>query len=134
MDDVSRGSNPTIHTFCSLVLDRLLLTSDTRHPKFTRTTGRERPYPIWINHGQLSRLGKVVQSVEYGVCERTIYRSAKKYGDISLEEKRTLTTQECDMLLRRVTKLENIVTILKTVNCTVHAPLKETLHELELLL
>lgn len=60
-------------------------------------------------------------SVEYGVCERTIYRWAKKYGDISLEEKRTLTTQECDMLLRRVTKLENIVAILKTVNCTVHA-------------
>ena len=37
------------------------------------------------------------------------------------------------MLLRRVTKLENIVSILKMVNCTVHAPLKEKLYELELL-
>lgn len=30
-------------------------------------------------------------------------------------------------------KLENMIAILKTVNCTVHAPLKEKLHELELL-
>nr|WP_326184209.1 IS3 family transposase [uncultured Oscillibacter sp.] len=30
-------------------------------------------------------------------------------------------------------KLENVVTILKTVNCTIHAPLKEKLSELELL-
>lgn len=72
-------------------------------------------------------------SAEYGVCERTIYRWAKKYCAINLGEKRTLTTKECDMLLRRVTKLENIVAILKMVNCTVHAPLKEKLHELELL-
>ena len=72
-------------------------------------------------------------SAEYGVCERTIYRWAKKYCDINLEEKRTFTTKECDLLLRRVTKLENIIAILKMVNCTVHAPLKEKLHELELL-
>lgn len=72
-------------------------------------------------------------SAQYGVCERTIYRWAKKYCDITLEEKRAFTTKECDLLLRRVTKLENIVAILKMVNCTVHAPLKEKLHELELL-
>ena len=60
------------------------------------------------------------------------------YGDeamqfIVLSEKRTLTAKEYDMLLRRVEKLENIVAILKTVNCTAHASLKEKLHELELL-
>lgn len=37
------------------------------------------------------------------------------------------------MLLHRVEKLESIVAILKTVSCTVHAPLKKKLHELELL-
>lgn len=37
------------------------------------------------------------------------------------------------MLQRRVEKLENIVTILNAVNCTIHAPLKEKLSELELL-
>lgn len=72
-------------------------------------------------------------SAEYGVCERTIYRWAKTYCGIVPEEKRTLTVKEYDMLLHRVEKLENIVAILKTVNCTVHASLKEKLHELELL-
>lgn len=33
----------------------------------------------------------------------------------------------------KVQKLENFVTILKTVNCTIHASLKEKLSELELL-
>lgn len=72
-------------------------------------------------------------SEKYGVCKRTIYRWTKKYRDIVPEEKRTLTVKECDMLLYWVEKLENIVSILKTVNCTVHAPLKKKLHELELL-
>lgn len=72
-------------------------------------------------------------SKKYGVCERTIYRWAKKYCGIVPGEKRTLTVKERDMLLHRVEKLENIVTILKTVNCTAHAPLKEKLYELELL-
>ncbi len=81
------------------------------------------------------RQGKSIQELcaEYGVCKRTIYRWTKKYRDIVPEEKRTLTVKEYDILLRRVGKLENIVAILKTVNCTVHAPLKEKLHELELL-
>lgn len=72
-------------------------------------------------------------SKKCGVCERTIYRWAKKYCGIVPEGKRTLTVKGYDMLLRRVEKLENIVAILKTVNCTVHAPLKEKLHELKLL-
>lgn len=72
-------------------------------------------------------------STEYEVCQRTIYRWAKTYCNISTDEKRTVTGKEYDMLLRRVTKLENIIAILKSVNCTVHASLKEKLHELELL-
>jgi len=81
------------------------------------------------------RQGKSIQELctEYGVCERTIYRWAKKYCVIVPGEKRTLTVKECDMLLHRVEKLENIVAIWKTVNCTAHAPLKKKLHELELL-
>ena len=72
-------------------------------------------------------------SKKYGVCDHTIYRWAKKYCGIVPGEKRTLTVKERDIHLRRAGKLENIVAILKTVNCTVHAPLKEKLHELELL-
>ena len=81
------------------------------------------------------RQGKPIQELcsEYEICARTVYRWAKKYCSIVPGEKRTLTVKECDMLLHRVEKLENIVAILKTVNCTAHAPLKEKLHELELL-
>lgn len=55
---------------------------------------------------------------KYGVCERATYRWAKKYCGIVPEEKHTLTVKEYDMPLRWVEKLENIIAILKTVNCT----------------
>lgn len=42
------------------------------------------------------------------------------------DEKRTYTVKEYDALLRRVAKLENMVAILQTDGCTVHAPLKES--------
>lgn len=69
--------------------------------------------------------------LEHNVSARTIYRWAKTHYDISPDEKRTLSAKEYDMLLHRVAKLENIITILKKVNCTVHDPLKEKLDELE---
>lgn len=40
---------------------------------------------------------------------------------------------EYRMLQHRIEKLKNIIAILKTVNCTINAPLKEKLSELELL-
>lgn len=70
---------------------------------------------------------------EFRVCVRTIYRWAKIYCPVIQDEKRTCTVKEYDALLRRAAKLENMVTILKTVGCTVHAPLQERLLELELL-
>ena len=81
------------------------------------------------------RQGKPIQELcaEYGVCARTIYRWAKIYCPVVPDEKRTYTVKEYDALLRRVAKLENMVAILQTVGCTVHAPLKERLGELELL-
>jgi len=70
-------------------------------------------------------------STKYGVCEPTICRLAKVYSEINPDKKRTFTVKEYDILLRHVNKLENIIAILKVVNCTVHDPLKEKLHELE---
>lgn len=70
-------------------------------------------------------------STEYGISERTIYRWAKQYSTV--DEEQFFTPKEHKLLLRRVEKLENIIAILKTVNCTVHAPLKEKLTELEVL-
>ena len=81
------------------------------------------------------RQGKSIQSLcaEYGVCAWTIYRWAKIYCPVVQDEKRTCTVKEYDALLRRVAKLENIVAVLQTIGCTIHAPLKERLSELELL-
>ena len=70
-------------------------------------------------------------STEYGISERTIYRWAKHYP--AVDDEQFLSPKEHKILLHRIEKLENIVAILKTVNCTVHAPLKEKLIELELL-
>lgn len=70
-------------------------------------------------------------SSQYGISVRTIYRWSKLYCEADPGEKRTFALKEHDMLRRRVNKLENIVTISKTVNCTVSAPLKEKLDELE---
>lgn len=50
-----------------------------------------------------------------------------------MDDEQFLSPKEYKLLLRRIEKLENIVTILKTVNCTAHAPLKEKPTELELL-
>ena len=50
-----------------------------------------------------------------------------------MDDEQFLSPKEYKLLLHRIEKLENIVKILKTVNCTVQAPLKEKLTELELL-
>lgn len=70
-------------------------------------------------------------SRQYGISVRTIYRWSKLYCEANPGVKRTFTLKEHDMLQRRVNKLENIVAILKTVNCAASAPLKEKLDELE---
>lgn len=57
-------------------------------------------------------------SSEYGVSQRTIYRWAKRYRQVSPSGREPLTAKEYDMLMRRVTKLENIISILKAVHCT----------------
>ena len=69
------------------------------------------------------RQGRPIQQLctECGVCARTIYRWAKIYCPVVPDEKRTYTVKEYDALLRRVAKLENMVAILQTVGCTVHA-------------
>ena len=72
-------------------------------------------------------------SLEYGVSQRTIYRWAKLYQVVNPSGREPLTAKEYDMLMRRVAKMENIISILKAVHCTAYAPLKEKLCELELL-
>lgn len=72
---------------------------------------------------------------EYGISRSTLYRwlsNCSKPGSDSGKD-HIPSIKDYNVLQRKVEKLENIVTILKTVNCTIHASLKEKLSELELL-
>lgn len=71
----------------------------------------------------------------YGVFRSTFYRWTHDYGKSipDLENAQVPSAKDYGMLQRRMEKLENIVSVLKAVNCTVHAPLKEKLSEMELL-
>lgn len=70
-------------------------------------------------------------SRKHGVSTRTSYRWDKLCCESDPKQEHTFTYREYEALLRKVTKLENIITIMKTVQCTVHAPLQERLCELE---
>ena len=72
---------------------------------------------------------------EYGVSRSTLYRWAHDGGEsiANPENTQSQSVKDYNLLQRRMEKLENMIAILKTVNCTVHAPLKEKLSELELL-
>lgn len=71
----------------------------------------------------------------HGVSRSTLYRwihdSDKSISDS--ENVQAPSIKDHRVLQHRIEKLENIIAILKTVNCTIHAPLKEKLSELELL-
>lgn len=70
--------------------------------------------------------------MEYNISRSTVYRwshDSKCYdGDNGI-----LSLKDYHALQQRVKMLENIILVLKSVKCTVHAPLKEKLIELELL-
>lgn len=72
---------------------------------------------------------------EYGVSRSTLYRWAHSGGGYTSDSEKAQghSAKDYSTLQRRLEKLENIIAILKTVNCTIHAPLKEKLSELELL-
>lgn len=70
---------------------------------------------------------------EYGISRSTLYRWANVHCAANPGSARTFTIKEYDMLQRRVNKLENVISVLKNVNCTTASPLKEKLRELHLL-
>lgn len=67
---------------------------------------------------------------EHDVPRSTIYRWLKEDHLVETSEK-VYSVSDVKALERRIAKLEKINTILKTVRCTVHAPLKERLDALE---
>lgn len=68
---------------------------------------------------------------EFSISRSTLYRWASVYCTANPGSNRTFTIREYDMLCRKLKMAEQIIEILKVVNCTAHAPLKERLSELE---
>lgn len=69
-------------------------------------------------------------SKENGVSRSTIYRWLAEVDSIEAKNK-VYSASDIKALERRIEKQSKIIAILKTVPCTVHAPLKERLNALE---
>lgn len=70
--------------------------------------------------------------MEYNISRSTLYRWLHdlKYSNVAVD---IPSAKDYNALQQQVKKLENIISVLKSAKCTVHAPLKEKLLELELL-
>ena len=71
-----------------------------------------------------------VVAKEFGVPRSTIYRWLKEENFIETTEQ-VYSPSDIRAMERKVAKLEKIISILKTVPCTVHASLKDRLNALE---
>ena len=65
------------------------------------------------------------------MCASIIYRWIKSFPTDSAGKLLKFSYQEYTLLQRKVEKLQNVITILKSADCLVSAPLKERLHALE---
>ena len=92
------------------------------------------PYSTSFKHQILSRCrdGESVADVSKscGVSRSTVYRWLNEDQLIEANAK-VYSPHDIKALERKIAKQEKIITILKTVPCTVHAPLKERLIALE---
>lgn len=94
-------------------------------------------YPQTMKDNILHRYyskGESVASLaqESGIHQSTIYRWIKEHQETNSMEARP-ESQNLNVLARKVQRLEGIIEILQTVNCTANAPLQDRLAELELL-
>ena len=70
-------------------------------------------------------------SNELAIPRSTLYRWLKSFPTDSAGKPLKFSYQEYTLLQRKVEKLQNIITILKSADCLVSAPLRERLHALE---
>lgn len=68
---------------------------------------------------------------EYGISRSTLYRWIKTHCTANTSLDCSFSLKDYNTLQRRVEKLETIVTILKSVDCTTSAPLRDKLNALE---
>lgn len=79
--------------------------------------------------------GESVRSLcsEFNIPRSTLYRWCKSHKTNTIANGIPFTTREINQMQNRIVKLNNIIAILKTVNCTASAPLRERLVALETL-
>ena len=70
----------------------------------------------------------IALSSELSIPRSTLYRWFNSFPTDSSGKPLKFSYQEYVLLQRKVEKLQNIITILKSVDCLVSAPLKERLH------
>lgn len=70
-------------------------------------------------------------SNELAISRSTLYRWIKSFPTDSAGKPLKFSYQEYTLLQRKVEKLQNVITILKSADCLVSAPLKERLYALE---
>lgn len=70
---------------------------------------------------------------QIGIARSTLYSWLKPYQTTITEAGTVVTPKEFSTLKKRVEKLEGIINVLKSVNCTVSAPLQDKLKVLETL-
>ncbi len=91
-------------------------------------------YDQSVKHKLITRLLSGESATELsrssGISRSTIYRWKNEEATVPAKGK-FYTSHDITVLERRIKKLENIVQILKTVDCTVHSPLQERLNALE---
>lgn len=68
---------------------------------------------------------------EFNIPRSTLYRWCKTYKVDIIANGTPFTAREINQMQNRIVKLNNIIAILKTANCTVSAPLRERLAALE---
>ena len=68
---------------------------------------------------------------EFNIPRSTLYRWCKTYKVDIIANGTPFTAREINQMQNRIVKLNNIIAILKTANCTVSAPLRERLGALE---
>lgn len=91
-------------------------------------------YDPSVKHELITRLLSGESATElsrsFGISRSTIYRWKSEESTVPTKEK-LYTSHDIAVLERKVKKLESIVQILKTVDCTVHSPLQDRLNALE---
>lgn len=95
-----------------------------------------RPYfPLHEKQQLVSRYlnGKSVASIcaDAGIAKSTLYSWIKQYQPTKTRSGRVITPKDYDSLLRRCEKQEQLISVLKTVDCLPSAPLQEKLLALE---